>query len=309
MGHDDLTNDKTTSTPPVMPFPRPTGREKAFTWSLVLTAVGIPHQLEQQEEGWIILVPKAWREEAIRQIRLFEDENRKSASGQAHEHRPIRYARESIWSILMVSAAMSLTFRYEIREKALATGAASSDRIMDGEWWRAITALWLHADPSHFLSNMVIGGFIIFWLIEETSPGAGWFLALLTGAVGNYVNALIHGYDGHISIGASTAVFGALGSLCGLRAVKRKNLPTEMLRAVGAGLALLAMLGSGKERVDLGAHLFGFVAGLGAGSVTGFIMKSTKARLPYTGRFLGILSYFVVTAAWILAVFKSKPFP
>src|SRR5438034_425376 len=64
-----------------------------------------------------------------------------------------------------------------------------------------------------------------------------------------------------VSIGASTAVFGALGALAAF--------PQHRRRAwvpLGAGLALLAFLGTSK-RADLAGHLCGFVAGLLLGAV------------------------------------------
>ncbi len=283
----------------------PFDRKQASAWSLVLSAVGIAHEVKRAGAGWMIFLPEESKEEALRQISLFELENFQRDTDEKDRKRAkfTKYAAQTVRTLFLVAAAMSLTFRYEIREKALEIGAANSDRIMDGQWWRAVTALFLHSDPAHFLSNLVIGGFIVVWLVEETGPGAGWFLTLFTGAAGNYLNALAHGYDGHLSIGASTAVFGALGTLCGIRAVRsgKSGLLKEAARTVAAGLALLAMLGSGKERVDIGAHLFGFVSGLFSGAATAFIQESGLLKIRYAGKFLGVVSILTVTASWTLA--------
>ena len=271
-------------------------------WSLVLSAVGIPHVIRQPGEEWILLVPEKLHDEAVRQIELFQLENKnREEEIQAPKSRPLRYTRTAIWTVLLVSAVMSATFRYEIRQEVLEVGTAYSDAILRGQWWRVITALFIHEDPSHFLSNMMIGGFIIFWLIEETSPGTGWFLTLVTGAAGNYLNALAHGYDGHLSIGASTAVFGALGTLFAIRAVKtgKKGLLRETLCALASGLALLAMLGAGGKNVDLGAHLFGYISGLFCGAVSELVFRQ---RMQYAGRFLGPAALLIVGIAWISAV-------
>ncbi len=284
-------------------------REKAMLWSLVLSAVGIPHHLANTENGWVILVPEESSREAVRQIELFELENKEEEGKTTHTpgSRPIRYARQTLWTLLVLSALMSVTFRYEIRDQLLAAGAADSDKMLDGQWWRAVTALFLHADPAHFLSNVAIGGFIVFWLIEEIGPGAGWFLTLFSGALGNWFNAVAHGHDGHLSIGASTAIFGALGSLVAIRAVRRgKNgLFREALRALASGLALLAMLGSGQGRVDLGAHLFGFASGLFLGLAAGFIKGFSYAGSALVGKVLVALSIITVAGAWILAIFSN----
>ena len=288
-------------------MPEPFDRKQAADWSLVLSAAGIAHEIKQARAGWMIFVPEESRKEALRQISLFELENfrRHTAEKDRKGTKSAKYAAQTVWTLFLVAAAMSLTFRYGIREKALEIGAANSDKIMDGQWWRAVTALCLHADPAHFLSNLVIGGFIVVWLIEETGPGTGWFLTLFTGAAGNYLNAAAHGYDGHLSIGASTAVFGALGALCGIRAVKsgKSGLLKEAARTLAAGLALLAMLGSGREHVDIGAHLFGFIIGLFSGAVSAFIRASGLLKIRYAGKLSGIISILAVTGSWMLAVF------
>ncbi len=279
-------------------------REKAMLWSLVLSAVGIPHHLANTENGWVILVPEESSREAVRQIELFELENKKDEKdGQTPKSNQIRYARKTLWTLLVLSALMSVTFRYEIRDLLLEAGAADSDRMLDGQWWRAITALFLHADPSHFFSNVAIGGFIVFWLIEETGPGTGWFLTLFTGACGNWLNAMAHGHDGHLSIGASTAVFGAMGTLFAIRAVKsgRSGVFRETARILAAGMALLAMLGSGKGRVDMGAHFFGFTVGLFTGGATAFFREYLPRDLRNGGRILGILAVLAAAAAWTAA--------
>ena len=49
-------------------------------------------------------------------------------------------------------------------------------------------------------------------------PGVGLWLLLLAGAGGNAVTAAVHGSD-HVSVGASTAIFGAIGILAALRII------------------------------------------------------------------------------------------
>jgi rhomboid protease GluP len=39
-------------------------------------------------------------------------------------------------------------------------GAAQAGLIADGEWWRAVTALGLHADLSHLASNLAFGSLL-----------------------------------------------------------------------------------------------------------------------------------------------------
>jgi membrane associated rhomboid family serine protease len=94
----------------------------------------------------------------------------------------------------------------------------------------------------------------------------GWLLVLLAGAAGNGLNALLH-QSRHLAIGASTAVFGAIGILGAIQFWGKWRLPGQRLRALlplGAGIALLGFLGAGRH-TDLMGHLFGFIAGIGLG--------------------------------------------
>jgi membrane associated rhomboid family serine protease len=100
--------------------------------------------------------------------------------------------------------------------------------------------------------------------------GLGLLLVVASGALGNGLNAVANGH-GHDSIGASTAVFGAIGILAGMALARRNRAGqsgARLLLPVGAGIGLLGMLGMGGVRVDVFAHLYGLLAGglLGIGA-------------------------------------------
>src|SRR5437870_5413008 len=93
---------------------------------------------------------------------------------------------------------------------------------------------------------------------------AGEALAAFDGA--NLATAAVR-RGRHLSVGASTATFAALGILAGLQVVRRFRHGARGRRAwlpLAAGLGLFAMLGVG-EHADVLAHLFG----LGVGAVVG----------------------------------------
>ncbi len=92
---------------------------------------------------------------------------------------------------------------------------------------------------------------------------------LLSGALGNGLTAWVHGSD-HVSVGASTAVFGAVGLLVGQGLILRRRLGLRGPRAlapIAAGLGLFAMLGTGGARTDLLAHVFGLLSGTALGVI------------------------------------------
>jgi membrane associated rhomboid family serine protease len=143
-------------------------------------------------------------------------------------------------------------------------GEADARAILDGEWWRAITALTVHANGEHLLGNAVFGGLFVGVLGSAVGSGTALCVTLAAGTAGNLLNAWLRA-PLHQAVGASTAVFGAVGALSGVAFRRRRGegLARAWL-ALGAGLALLAMLGSNVE-TDVGAHFFGFVVGVPLG--------------------------------------------
>ena len=138
-------------------------------------------------------------------------------------------------------------------------------------------------------------------LCRELGGGVGWLLTLGAAGLANAINVLIQG-PGHLAIGASTAVFAALGLLSGLGSAREKRWPA-VLAPLGAGLALLAWLGSGGERTDVGAHLFGFAVGLALSlglRKAGSVNKQTMRQMPQG--LCGLAALGLMGAAWILAV-------
>src|SRR5256886_3201472 len=99
-----------------------------------------------------------------------------------------------------------------------ARGSAATDRIVAGEWWRTVTALTLHADASHLLGNAAASVVLVGAVSRELGPGLGLWLVLLAGAGGNALTAVAHSAH-HASVGASTAIFGAIRILATTRGV------------------------------------------------------------------------------------------
>ena len=115
------------------------------------------------------------------------------------------------------------------------------------------------------------------------------------------MNAFFYG-SAHNSIGASTSVFGVIGVLAGLQffdSFREKKLGRWI--PFGAALGLLAMLGS-SEKSDVLAHLFGFAAGLPAGTIFGaaFSKRSIPGKIVQNISVLLFIS--VIFVCWIIAV-------
>ena len=142
------------------------------------------------------------------------------------------------------------------------------------QWWRPLTALFLHADASHFLSNLVAGIFVFAAVVAAWGAGRGWLLLAGAGIGGNLLVGALHAAEGSTSLGSSTAIFGAVGLLAG-NALRRAiaHRPRWSWRTVlvplAAGLTVLALYGSGGPEVDVTAHAAGFTCGVALGLVAG----------------------------------------
>jgi membrane associated rhomboid family serine protease len=184
--------------------------------------------------------------------------------------------------------------------EAFRAGAADAARILAGEPWRAVTALTLHADLSHLVANVTAGAFLATAVCRTLGGGLGAILIVVAGAAGNLLNAVLRGPP-HVSVGASTAVLGAVGLLSGLAfaRVRRRTGRARAWLPLAAGLALLGMLGS-DPRSDLGAHLCGFAVGVGLGAFCGWLL----VRVPGLGaqRALATGALVAVAASWWLAL-------
>jgi membrane associated rhomboid family serine protease len=182
---------------------------------------------------------------------------------------------------------------------AFRAGAAVAERIVAGEWWRAVTALTLHADAAHLLGNVASAALFVTAVCGALGPGLGSALVLATGVGGNLAAALVR-RTASSSVGASTAIFGAVGILCGravIRAARRRTAGRRPWVPLAAGLALLALLGT-SERADLLAHLTGFVVGLPLGAMT----AGTPRPGPAAQAALGVASALLVAVSWMLAL-------
>lgn len=248
-------------------------RRDADEWALVLSAEGLASHIREQDDGFALCVPEALAERAAAVLARYEAENRPAAIRIPPQEPPSTWA---LHTALLAAAALLLFFVVtgprDPGVRWFARGSADAERILAGELWRCVTALTLHADAMHALSNALAGTLFFTFLFQQLGPGLGLATLLMAGAAGNLANAALHG-GGHVSVGASMAVFAAVGALAGLGVARRR--PRERGRRLwaplAAGLGLLAMLGTG-QHTDVWAHGLGFAAGSIAGLGTALVL-------------------------------------
>lgn len=239
--------------------------ETAVIWHLVLSAVEIPHHIHHDSNTWQLLVTSGTELRAVHELESYFTENKDwppAPPPPDNDFVPLLQPP----TLLLIGGLIlffSITGPWENHSLWFTQGAGHGGRILlDGEWWRLLTALTLHADTVHLLGNCFIGGWLIHFFCRLTGSGLGLSAMLLSAGCGNLINTLIRGPE-HQYVGFSTAVFAVIGMLAVLTHQGRKKFTgRHFLIPFMAGMALLAMLGSSGERTDLGAHLFGLLCGL-----------------------------------------------
>lgn len=286
---------------------RPLFKKQLQRWELVLLARAIPFRGEPYERGKLLLVPAEHYARAKEELRLFEQENHNWPPPPPDES-PQHDNLLPTLSVLIAIAAFHNLCQLDISLAGhnpvdwVGLGNADAGKILRGDWWRLLTSLTLHADLIHLLGNMAIGGVFMVRICRDLGAGLGWSLVLASGILGNLVNALLQHPD-HRAVGASTAVFGAVGLLAAISLLRyRLNLRRRWPIPIAAALALLALLGSSGERTDLGAHLFGFACGFGLGLGAEYLLGRFGRPGPWRNRLLSVGTAALMLFAWYAAL-------
>jgi len=270
--------------------------------ALVLASLRIPYQIVDDTDSCALIVPSEYSAQAMDQLIQYDDENPpaivpKKVVVQYQDAVPglIGYA-------LIIGGVTVLAGFAVSNSEWITAGRVDGVLIRAGEWWRTITALTLHSGLRHILGNLIFG--VMFGLFAGRLLGSGvaWLTILLAGASGNLLNTLLLD-SAHRSLGASTAVFAALGLVAGYvwrgKLMAQDRWPYRVGPIVG-GFALLMYTGTGGENTDVGAHLMGFLCGLGAGILLSPVRnRLVSAKLQAVS---GVVAIAIVCGAWIAAL-------
>ena len=270
--------------------------------ALVLTAVRIPYQLIDDGSSCALVVPAEYSSRAAEELRLYDEEN---PPARPAPRKRIVYQDSLpgvVAYVLIVCVVAFLAGYSSFDANWFAAGRVDGSLIREGEWWRTITALTLHAGVRHLLGNLVFGVFFGIFAGRLLGSGVAWLAILVSAVLGNTANTLLLDST-HRSIGASTAVFAALGLLAGYvwrgQLMAQDRWSTRFGPIIG-GLALLMFTGTGDENTDIGAHLLGFVCGFGTGMLLTILGRSpAPARIQIAA---GCAAIGLIALAWILAL-------
>ena len=147
------------------------------------------------------------------------------------------------------------------REAILAMGALARERVAAGEYWRLLTAPWLHGGVDHLVGNGI--ALFILGMLCEAAFGHAQFVVLyvLSGLAGSVASLAVSVGP---SVGASGAIFGLQGAAIVLFRLHRDRLLVRD-RRVGFVLLVWAIYtiagGLMQPFIDNGAHIGGALGG------------------------------------------------
>jgi membrane associated rhomboid family serine protease len=152
-------------------------------------------------------------------------------------------------------------------EHLIQWGAYYGPLVTHGQWWRLLTAAFVHIGIVHLLMNMyvlvIIGRFM-----ERLFGHVGFFVLYMLSGLGGSVAGLMW-HPAIIAAGASGAIFGLYGGLVGFLLVRRHSIPREtvvgLFKAALFFVVINTAYGLTRQNVDAAAHAGGFVTGVLAG--------------------------------------------
>lgn len=170
---------------------------------------------------------------------------------------------------LMLIVALGAIFGWQLSTGALtseqsiiAAGALVRERVMQGEWWRLLSATVLHGNFEHIVGNAV--SLYILGMATEHAYGTRSMLGiyLASGLAGSVLSAAMSPGP---SVGASGAIFGLMGAVMVLfwrhhDALMVRDKRIGVVIAVWAFLTIAAGLVT--PMIDNAAHLGGMVGGM-----------------------------------------------
>jgi membrane associated rhomboid family serine protease len=237
----------------------------------MLSAVGIASTVDFDGANFLLQVDTAEASRARGHLAQYEVERlaRPIESAISLPNHPNAWLGCVLYALVLVGVSQ-INANGLWRLDAASLGELDAARVQTGQWWRAWTALTLHVDGEHLAANLAGGIWFGYLAGRQLGAGTAWLLTVIGGGTANLLEGLL-GPATHRAIGASTAVFTALGLLAGHE--WRRPGRTAMRWAkrwapMVGGILLLGWIGTGGgERTDVLAHVIGFLVGSAIGAI------------------------------------------
>jgi len=175
--------------------------------------------------------------------------------------------------------------------------------VLKGEWWRLLTAMFLHGGMTHLLMNMfslyLVGRGAEMYFDTKSYLSIYFFSGIIGGLVSLYMHPV------SVGVGASGAIFGVFGALAGFFLAHRDKIASHskaFMKDFSIIIAINLVIGLTIPSIDVSAHIGGLVAGF----IGGFVLsKNPNWLLAYSASMvlviMAIASYLPDHYAQILS--------
>ena len=183
----------------------------------------------------------------------------------------IPHARFTTIMILLINSALFLAGYLSPQSGLLQQGASLPAPLMQGQWWRLITAGFLHGGIFHILMN----SWVLFDLGAEVELLYGTSRLIVYYFVSTVTGFWVSSHLGRsISVGSSAGIFGLIGAMLAFGVTDRSSLGS-MIKALYMRWVIYGLVLSFIPGVDFWAHL----GGLAGGFVAGWLAGTPRARM------------------------------
>ena len=148
--------------------------------------------------------------------------------------------------------------------------------VLEGEWWRLGSAMFLHGGITHIAMNMfslyLIGRGAEMYFDTKSYLS----IYIFSGIIGGLASLYMH--PASVGVGASGAIFGVFGALAGFFLAYKEQIATQskaFMKDFGIIIAINLVIGFSIESVDVSAHIGGLVVGF----IGGFILSKSRHLL------------------------------
>ena len=199
--------------------------------------------------------------------------------------------------ICLIMYGVSLIINNNFNEALIILGANNRGLVLHGEVYRLLTSAFLHGNIIHLIVNMYS-----LWIIGsevETYMGKIKFLVIyiLSAIMGSLFSIVF--LENSISIGASGAIFGLMGSLLYFGYHYRLYLSNALTREIIPIILINLILGFSISGIDNACHIGGLIGGYLSTMIVGIDYKSKKSET-----INGIIVYTLLTIFLVYVLLK-----
>ena len=183
----------------------------------------------------------------------------------------IPQARFTTIIILVINFGLYLAEALNPQSRLTDYGASVPWSAMNGQWWRLVTAGFLHGSIWHILMN----SWVLFTVgaeIETVYDTSRFIVLYFVSTVTGFLASSIIGH--HFSVGSSAGIFGLIGAMLAYGVLDRSS-QASMVRSLYGRWVIYSLVLSFWPGVDLFAH----IGGLAGGFLMGAAVSTPRARL------------------------------